>query len=81
MTNQGSKVAQPPHVEICDKQRLIDVDPSGGQQGVHNQKAPQDSELYQNIVSKYFSRSFKDTFGSQGSALLAEGVLGAPSGG
>ena len=25
VTNQGSKVAQPPHVKICDKQRRIDV--------------------------------------------------------
>ena len=31
--NQGWKVGQPPHVEICDKQRLIDVGRSGGQYG------------------------------------------------
>ena len=30
VTSQGSRVAQPQHVEIYDKQRLIDVGPSGG---------------------------------------------------
>ena len=41
-------MGQPPHVEICDKQRLIDVGPSGGQYGAQSQKAPQDSQLHQN---------------------------------
>ena len=30
VTNHGSKVAQP-HLKICDKQRVIDVGPYGGQ--------------------------------------------------
>ena len=48
VTNQGSKVAQPPHGEICDKQRLIDEGLSGARYGVRSQKAPQDSQLHQN---------------------------------
>ena len=35
-------------VEICDKQRLIDVGPVLGQYGVRSQKTPQDSQLHQN---------------------------------
>ena len=39
-------VAQLPHIEICDKQRLIDVGPFDEQYGVHSQKAPQESHFH-----------------------------------
>ena len=42
-SNQGSKVAQPPHVEICDKQR-----PFGEGYGVRSQKAHQNSQVHHN---------------------------------
>jgi len=54
------KVAPPPQVEIWDKQRLVDEGPSGGEYGVHSQKAPQDSQVHQNT-----SAGFTGTFWSQ----------------